>query len=168
MVLASVVIHIMPHLSTLGIPRTTAGVMAAAIPLISIIGRFVFGWLGDIFDKRYVMALAFSFMAIGVLLLPFIDALPWLVLFFVLFPAGLGGLSVLRGTILREYYDAHTFGTRMGLMMGFAAGGGIIGPTLTGWIFDVSGSYQAVWLGFSVLLILALGLIVRIDKRVSP
>lgn len=165
MVLASVVIHIMPHLSTLGIPRTTAGVIAAAIPLISIIGRFVFGWLGDVFDKRYVMLLAFSFMAIGVFLLPFIDAPLWLVLFFVLFPAGLGGLSVLRGTILREYYDAHTFGTRMGLMMGFAAGGGIIGPTLTGWIFDVSGSYQMIWLGFSIVLLLSLGLIPYIRPR---
>ena len=167
MVLASVVIHIMPHLSTLGIPRPTAGVIAAAIPLVSIAGRFAFGWLGDLFDKRYVMSLAFSFMAVGVVSLNFIDALLGLTLFFLLFPAGFGGLSVLRGTVLREYYDAHTFGTRMGIMMGFAAVGGIIGPTLTGWAFDMFGNYRLVWFCFSAFLLLPVVLVLNIRTHVS-
>jgi len=167
MVLASVVIHIMPHLSTMGIPRSTAGVIAAAIPLVSIIGRFAFGWLGDIFDKRYVTSLAFCLMAIGVFALTFVHMKPGLALFLLSFPAGFGGISVLRGTILREYYDAGTFGTMMGVMMGFAAAGGIIGPTLTGWVFDTFGNYQLVWPGFSVLLLLAIVLILKIRPHAS-
>lgn len=55
MALSSVVIHIMPHLSNVGTPRSTAGVIVAAIPLMSIIGRFALGWLGDVFDKRYIL-----------------------------------------------------------------------------------------------------------------
>jgi len=165
MVLASVVIHIMPHLSTMGIGRSTAGIIAAAIPLISIVGRFAFGWLGDLFDKRYVTSVAFSLMALGVFALNFVHAKPGLILFFLSFPAGFGGISVLRGTILREYYDARTFGTRMGVMMGFAAAGGIIGPTLTGWAFDMWGNYRFVWLGFSVLLLLAIVLILKMGPH---
>jgi len=162
MVLASVVIHIMPYLSNVGIPRSTAGVIAAAIPLTSIIGRFAFGWLGDVFDKRYVTSLAFCLMAIGVFALILVHTKPGLALFLLTFPAGFGGISVLRGTILREYYDAGSFGTMMGVMMGFAAAGGIIGPTLTGWAFDTFGNYQLVWIVFSLLLFLAIGLILKI------
>ena len=162
MVLASVVIHIMPYLSNVGIPRSTAGVIAAAIPLTSIIGRFAFGWLGDVFDKRYVTSLAFCLMAIGVFALILVHTKPGLALFLLTFPAGFGGISVLRGTILREYYDAGSFGTMMGVMMGFAAAGGIIGPTLTGWAFDTFGNYQFVWIVFSLLLFLAIGLILKI------
>ena len=49
----------MPVLASQGIPRDTAGLVAAAIPLFSIPGRFGFGWMGDVTEKRYVMAAAF-------------------------------------------------------------------------------------------------------------
>ena len=52
MIIAAVVIHVMPYLSSLGLPRVYAGLVAGAIPLSSIIGRFFFGWLGDVFDKN--------------------------------------------------------------------------------------------------------------------
>ncbi len=167
MVLAAVVTHIMPYLSNTGIPRSTAGIIAAAIPLVSIIGRFAFGWLGDVFDKRYVTSLAFCLMAIGVFALPFVHMKSGLALFLLSFPAGFGGITVLRGTILREYYEASTFGTMMGIMMGFAAAGGIIGPTLTGWAFDTFGNYQLVWFAFSLLLFLAIVLILKIRPPAS-
>jgi len=38
MVLSAVVLHIMPYLSSMGIPRPTAGLVAGGIPLFSIIG----------------------------------------------------------------------------------------------------------------------------------
>ncbi|MDD5723794.1 MAG: MFS transporter [Syntrophales bacterium] len=167
MVLASVVMHIMPHLSTMGIPRSTAGIIVAAVPLVSIIGRFALGWLGDVFDKRYITSLSFCLMSIGVFALTFVHTKPGLALFLLSFPAGFGGISVLRGTILREYYDARAFGTMMGVMMGYAALGGIIGPTLTGWVYDTFGNYQFVWLGFSNLLLLAIVLILKIGPRDS-
>ncbi|MBW2673766.1 MAG: MFS transporter [Deltaproteobacteria bacterium] len=152
----------MPCLSNAGIPRSTAGVIVAAVPLVSIIGRFAFGWLGDVFDKRYITSLAFCLMAIGMVALIFVHLKPGLAIFLLTFPAGFGGISVLRGTILREYYDASTFGTMMGVMMGFAAVGGIIGPTLTGWAFDTFGNYQFVWSVFSFLLFLAIVLVLKI------
>ena len=165
MVLASVVIHIMPHLNNAGISRSKAGVIAAAIPLVSIIGRFAFGWLGDIFDKRHITSLAFFLMAIGMTALIFVHRDLGLYLFLLSFPAGFGGISVLRGTILQEYYGFKAFGTLMGIMMGFAAAGGIIGPTLTGWVFDTTGNYQLVWLAYSLILLLAIALILKSRTR---
>ena len=167
MVLASVVIHIMPHLTNAGISRANAGMIAAAIPLVSIIGRFAFGWLGDIFDKRHITSLAFFLMAMGMSALIFVDRDLGLYLFLLSFPAGFGGLSVLRGTILREYYGPNAFGTSMGIMMGFAAAGGIIGPTLTGWVFDTTGNYRLVWLGYALLLLLAIAFILKSRPRMD-
>jgi len=168
MVLASVIIHIMPFLSSIGMPRSSAGFIAAAIPLTSIAGRFVFGWVGDIYDKRYVTSAAFCSMALGALALAFIHMNIGLFLFLLFFPAGFGGVAVLRGTIIREYYDAHTFGRRMGVLMGFGAVGGIIGPTLAGWVFDVFGTYQCLWISFSGLLIIAIVLVLKIRPHVQP
>jgi len=67
MALSAVVFHVMPYLGSVGLSRTTAGFVAAGIPLCSIIGRFGFGWLGDVFQKKYVMAMTFCLMAAGML-----------------------------------------------------------------------------------------------------
>jgi MFS transporter, OFA family, oxalate/formate antiporter len=165
MALTSVVVHIMPHLSMIGISRSRAGFIAASIPLLSIIGRFVFGWLGDFFDKRRITMLAFLLMALGMLALAFIHWPGMLLLFLLLFSFGFGGITVLRGTIIREYYDKRIFGSMMGIMMGFAAAGGIIGPTFTGWIFDISRDYHFVWMGFGAMLFLAILFIVNFRPK---
>lgn len=167
MALTSVVVHIMPHLSMIGITRSRAGFIAASIPLLSIIGRFVFGWLGDFFDKRHITMLAFLLMALGMLALAFIHWPGMLLLFLLLFSFGFGGITVLRGTIIREYYDKRIFGSMMGIMMGFAAAGGIIGPTFTGWVFDISQDYHFVWMGFGAMLFLAILFIVNFRPKMT-
>lgn len=54
----AVITHIMPYLSLLNIPRTQAGPIAGAISVLSIIGRFGFGWLSDFFEKRRMIAIS--------------------------------------------------------------------------------------------------------------
>lgn len=168
MVLTSVVIHIMPYLSSVGITRSSAGLIAAAIPVLSIIGRFAFGWLCDIFNKRLIMLMGFFIMALGTLAFAFIHLPLMLISFLLLFTFGFGGLTVMRGIMIRTHYDKRVFGSMMGIMMGFAAVGGIIGPTLTGWIFDMTADYRFAWMGFCALLLLCMQLIIsfRPEKQV--
>jgi len=52
----------------------------------------------------------------------------------------------------------------IGGLMGAAAFGGIIGPTLAGWAFDTMGSYHPVWLLLCGLNILTTVLILKIEQ----
>ena len=165
MALMAVVTHIMPYLSTMDISRMSSGLMAAGIPLLSIAGRFGFGWLGDIFEKKYVMAISFGLMALGMLALCHIQLTGMIYIFLFFFSNGYGGIAALRGAWLREYYGKENFGKYLGIMMGFGACGGIIGPTTAGWVFDMMGSYYFVWLAFSALIGLAIVLILKIESR---
>jgi MFS family permease len=164
MTVTAVVIHVMPYLSSVGISRTTSGFVAAAIPVISIVGRVNFGWLGDRFDKRVVLAATFLFMGTGVLAFCAVQILWIALLFLLLFPPGFGGSMVLRGAILREYFGAASFGRLLGIIMGSASIGGIIGPTLAGWIFDTMADYRFMWLALCSLSVLAVVLISRIKS----
>lgn len=158
---SSVIIHVMPYLSSIDAPRATAGIVAGAIPLFSIMGRFGFGWLGDAFDKRHVMAWTFGFISVGMLAFCYMKAV-WIVLVFLLiFSPGYGGGIVLRGAILREYFGRDSFGKILGVTYGSGAIGGIIGPTLAGWAFDTLGNYHIVWLIFCGLNALAIWLIMK-------
>jgi len=164
MTILAVLTHVMPYLSSVGMPRSSAGLVAAAIPLISIIGRFGLGWLSDVFDKRYVMALTIGLIGVGTLAFGYLHVRWVIIPFLILFPLGYGGGMVLRGSILREYFGRESFGKMIGVLLGSASIGGIIGPTLAGWAFDTLGSYQPIWLVLSGLTCLTTVLILRIKQ----
>jgi MFS family permease len=169
MILSAVTLHVMPYLSTMGVSRPTAGMVATAIPLFSIVGRFGFGWLGDIFDKRYMMAVALCLMSMGMLSFCYVQQ-EWVILvFLLLFSPGVGGILVLARTIQREYFGRDSFGKILGIIMGAASIGGIIGPTLAGWVFDTLNSYHLLWFvfcgfsGLSLWLVLRMRPLMKID-----
>ena len=161
MIVAGVIIHVMPYLNSLGLPRVTSGFIAGAIPLSSIIGRFGFGWLGDIFDKRYVMAWTFCFISLGLLAFCYVRLIAVAFVFLLFFPPGYGGGIVIRGAILREYFGRNSFGKMIGITMGSASIGGIIGPTLVGWSFDTFLNYHIIWLVFCGLSGIAIALVLN-------
>jgi MFS transporter, OFA family, oxalate/formate antiporter len=163
----AVVIHLMPYLSSLGISRATSGAVAAALPLVSIAGRFGFGWCGDRFDKRIVMSVTFCLMSAGALAFCYVHSFWVLVLFVLLFAPGFGGSMVLRGAILQEYFGMASFGKMLGIVLGSASIGGIIGPTLAGWAFDSIGSYTSVWYILCALSGVAIFLVMKIKPVVS-
>ena len=165
MVLVSVATHIMPYLSSLGVPRTTSGLTAAGIPLLSIIGRFCFGWLGDLFEKRRVMAVAYISMFLGMLAFCYANVSGLIFVFLFFFSIGFGGLAVLRASFLRQYYGRYSFGKLMGVTMGFGAAGGILGPTIAGWVYDQVESYYFIWVFLSAITGLAVFLISKVEPK---
>jgi MFS family permease len=138
--------------------------VAAGVPLFSIIGRFVFGWLGDSIKKKYVMSMALFCVALGTVAFNYAQLSCFIYLFLLVFSSGLGGVNVLRGAMAREYFGRTSFGKITGIIMGFASIGGIVGPTLAGWIFDTFGNYQALWLVLSLSVATAGFFILRIRE----
>jgi len=167
MIMSAVILHIMPYLSTRGIPRPTAGMVAAAIPVFSIIGRFGFGWLGDVYNKRYTMVVALCLMGMGLLTFCYLRQ-GWIILIFLfLFSSGCWGTMILSRTIQREYFGKDSFGKMLGVILGLGSVGGIIGPTLAGWVFDTFGVYHFVWLVFLCFTIIAIILVIRIEPKTN-
>jgi MFS family permease len=164
MIAMAVITHVMPYLSSIGMSRGSAAFLAACIPLFSIVGRFGFGWLGDAFDKKYVMAVVYSLFGMGTLAFSVIH-LEWLVVpFLLLFCPAFGGTVSLRGAIVREYFGRASFGKLIGIIIGLAAIGGVIGPSAAGWAFDNLGSYQPVWLSFAAATVIPIGLILGLQN----
>jgi OFA family oxalate/formate antiporter-like MFS transporter len=163
MATTAVITHIMPSLSLAHIPRTTAGFIASSIPILSIVGRFGVGWLADILDKRYAMAVGLSFLSAGLLTYYFLQWNWTIHVFLFLFSIGFGSTVVVRGAMLSQYFARNQFGKLLGLVMGAGAVGGIIGPTMAGWVFDKLGFYGPIWLIFFMSTALTIILILKIE-----
>jgi MFS family permease len=155
LVMNAVVTHVVPYLSSIGFTTSFSSLVAIAIPLASIVGRLSFGWLGDKFDKRRVAALGFVVATLGFLSFGYVAiARTWiLVPSLVLIGLGWGGPVPMMPALVREYFGRVRLATVLGLVMGVAALGSMVGPPLAGLAFDRLGSYQIAWLGFAGLLV---------------
>jgi len=74
---------------------------------------------------------------------------------------------ILSRTIQREYFGKDSFGKMLGVILGLGSVGGIIGPTLAGWVFDTFGVYHFVWLVFLCFTIIAIILVIRIEPKTN-
>ena len=175
-ILSAVITHVMPFLSSIGIIRSTASLVALTLPVVSICGRLGVAWIGDRLDERRVYAVAFALMAIGMLCFGYVaGGVTWLLVPFVItFSFGWGGSVTTRMTLLRKYFGRSSFGTILGFTSGVMMVGHIAGAPLAGWVFDTWGSYQGIWFAFVSLtlagLVLALttpriGNTVRMNDR---
>ena len=167
LVISGVSLHIMPYLSTVGMDRHTAGLIASGLPLVSVLGRFFFGYLGDNYDKRWIMSIALFMVALGLVVQYYLNGVGLALLFLALFAPGLGGGMVLRASVLGECFQLSHFGRLLGLIMAAAAVGGIVGPILTGWYYDTYGDYRLLWLIFSGMIVLSVGLVRFIKSKPS-
>jgi sugar phosphate permease len=107
MTLTALITHVIPYLSSQGISRSRATFIAAAIPLLSIIGRLLFGWLGDKYNKYHVMAMLYFLGSVSILTFAYVKTTWLLYLFLILFPLSWGA-PPLRGALAGWTYD--TFG----------------------------------------------------------
>ena len=160
----AVITHVMPYLSSLGMSRSSAALVATPIPLVSIIGRLGAGWLGDIFDRRYVMAGAYSLAAAGLLAFSYVQVTSLIFPFLILFSFSWGA-QPLSGSMVREYFGMASFGRVLGLITGVVAIGSIMGPSLAGWTLDNLGTYHPIWLVFVGVTIIPVILMLTLKPR---
>jgi OFA family oxalate/formate antiporter-like MFS transporter len=159
MINMAIIAHVMPYLSSLGMSRSGAAIVATSIPLLSVTGRFGFGWVADIFDKRLVLIVTYCLLGLGILTFSYVHVRWLLIPFLLLFAPALGGGISLRSVILRDYFGRNSFGTLLGMIVGMATVGSVIGPTAAGWTFDTWGTYRPIWLCFAGASLIALLLI---------
>ncbi len=163
LMITSVLTHVMPYLDSIGIARSTSGLLASVVPLASIPGRLGFGWIGDRFNKKWTAAISFTLICLGLLFFSFVSIVGFwfLVLSLILIGVGYGANVIITPALIREYFGRARFGTVLGFTIGAITVGTMVGPTLAGWVFDTWGSYQGVWLAFSALAIAAAVIMAR-------
>ena len=162
MTLTALITHIIPYLSSLGISRSRATLVATSIPLLSIIGRLGFGWLGDIFNKYKVITMLYVLGGFSILTFAYVNTTWLLIPFMILFPLSWGA-PPLRGAILRENFGRLALGSILGILGAVGTVARILGPVLAGWTYDTFGRYHFVWFFFTGAFAIAVILMLTIS-----
>ena len=157
-------IHHIPAITSFGMGRGTAAMVILGVSLFSVFGRLASGYMGDIMDKRKVIAIAFVFQFIGTLVFAFTSS-PWhLVVFLVAWGFGFGASIPVRFALIADLFGRRSYGSVMGTMMTTSAIFGVAGPVMVGWAFDVRGNYREPFLMIAFSVLIAIPLILTLGK----
>lgn len=137
----------------LGYTQAEAANIMSIVLGASIIGRLLMGWLADRIQKKYVMILIYSLVALSIPMLYFASVPGVLYLFAFFFGVALGGDYMIIPLMAAELFGLKVMGRVMGLVITADGLAEAFAPMLAGWLRDKSGSYAN---GFAALIILAL------------
>ncbi|MFC1932877.1 MFS transporter, partial [Chloroflexota bacterium] len=166
--MTSVVLHEVAYLTDLGISEVAAATALGMMVAISIPGRITFGWLGDRFDKRWVVIVTYVLQAIGVFILANVKTIDQVYIFLVVFGFGYGGAIPLFIAMRGEYFGRKAFATIQGIMQMFLVLPTVVGPIFAGWVYDTTGSYYNAFVLFAILYLIGAGIIPFIKRPKPP
>ena len=149
---AAIFVHVIPYLIDRGTEPATAASVVTVIALISMVSRYGAGWLSDRFDKKWLLVILFVLQPIGIFWLVRMHSLLDIIPFVLLYATAYGGTVVVKTTILGDYYGRKNFGTIFGANQGLSTFGGIAGPLLAGFVYDINGSYHLAFTGFGIVM----------------
>ncbi|MEW6185581.1 MAG: MFS transporter [Thermodesulfobacteriota bacterium] len=152
-----VIVHAVPALTDAGIPAAQAAFSLGLLTAVSIIGRLLFGYLGDRMEKRYLFVICYAMVSVGTLVLMIARTMPMTYLFIALFGIGFGGTIPLDPAIRAEYFGRAAFAKIQGIMSPLIMASSAVGPVLAGYLFDVSGSYRSSFLITALIAFAAVG-----------
>ncbi|MFW6114805.1 MAG: MFS transporter [Thermodesulfobacteriota bacterium] len=145
--------HLVAHATDVGIPSAASAAAIGVMGASSIPGRIISGHIST--KIRWQKILAFSHIGMGLTALVLLVLQgTWLLYSFVLFYGLCHGsrVSAYLGT-LGEFYGMGSLGELIGITMAAGIFAGAFAPYLAGFLFDVTGSYVAVFTAMTVLLV---------------
>jgi MFS family permease len=139
----SVMVHIAPHAMELDISASRAAGILATIGGVSIIGKVAMGRAIDIIGSRKVLMIGFITMSAALFWLGSAKLAWGLYIFACFFGFAYGGCVSSESPMVAELFGLRSHGSIMGFVGASFTFGGAVGPFLTGYIFDVTGTYLA-------------------------
>ena len=166
-------VHIVAFCIDLGFGPAVGAEMLSLMLIGGIISRLINGLLADKLGGVYTLLIGSTLQCIALFLyLPF-DGLVSLYIVSLVFGLSQGGIVPSYAIIIREYLPGADAGTRVGFVMMCTIMGMAIGGWMSGWIYDLTGSYAAafwngiVWNFLNIAIVLFLITRNRKSKIVS-
>ena len=150
----TVIVHIVPYARDLGLSPTIAAGVLSTIGGVSILGRIVMGAANDRIGGRHSLIICLIVLFCGFIVLQLAAEAWMLFLFAVIYGFAHGGFFTVVSPMVAELFGTGSHGLLFGIILFSGTLGGAVGPLMAGRTFDLTGSYQVVFLVLSVLTLI--------------
>ncbi|RWQ41776.1 MAG: MFS transporter [Mesorhizobium sp.] len=139
-------VHIVAYCMDLGYGVARGADMLSIMMAAGVVSRLASGFLADRIGGVKTLLIGSVLQALSLLLyIPF-DGLASLYVVSLVFGLSQGGIVPCYAIIVREYMPAREAGQRVGIVIMATIFGMAIGGWMSGWIYDLTGSYAAAFL----------------------
>jgi MFS family permease len=162
-------VHIVAYCGDLGYGAARGAEMLSLMLAAGVVSRLVSGVICDRIGGMRTLLLGSVLQGLALLLfLPF-DGLVSLYVISALFGLFQGGIVPSYAIIVREYFPPKEAGARVGAVLMCTLFGMALGGWMSGWIFDVTGSYRAAFvngIGWNMInLSIVIGLLMLLRRQ---
>lgn len=149
--------QLIPHLEQDGFSTGSAAVAVSLVALFAMSSKIIFGGLSEKITALYAYVIIIALQIIGLLILLYSPNQPVAWFSLVIFGLGMGGVGALGPLAIAETFGLRNLGSIMGIMSFAVIIPTIIGPVMSGQVFDRTGMYDVAFLVTSALLAVSMG-----------
>jgi MFS family permease len=139
-------VHIVAYCGDLGYGVARGAEMLSLMLGLGIVSRIASGFIADRIGGVATLLIGSALQGVALFLYLFFDGLVSLYIVSGLFGLFQGGLVPMYAVIVREYFPPREAGTKLGIVLMATLVGMAFGGWMSGYIFDLTGSYQAAFL----------------------
>jgi len=139
-------VHIVAYCGDLGYGPARGAEMLSMMLGFGLISRVAGGFIADRIGGVATLLISSGLQGVALFLYMHFDSLISLYVISALFGLFQGSIVPMYAIIVREYFPPREAGTRLGIVLMATLGGMALGGWMSGWIFDLTGSYQAAFL----------------------
>lgn len=159
--------HCIPLLTGMDIDPVVAGAMMGIMLIFTIPSRLMSGILADRVSKNrlyLLLILPFLFIAIGVGVFLASQTVFAIYILLILYGLAHGLPAPLFIIIISRYFGRKAFGSIFGISFLLGSPAAFLSPTLTGWLFDKTGSYNIALMSFAFISLLTIFLLFFLES----
>ena len=165
--LFSVMIHQHPYFTDQGFSAQHAALLVSVLLSASVISGLGFGWASERYDPMQLAAACYALGGVGIALLLWASPVVAVVGFVVCFGLFFGGTTPLTALVTGHMFGMKAHGVIYGFYQTVICLSGFVGPTVMGFIYDTTGSYQLGFTGVSIGLLCAAALMLVVWARTA-
>jgi MFS family permease len=158
-------VFLVSYAKTQGIGEVPAASLVGIIGGASIAGRLGFGALGDKISRVHLYQATFIIVASSFLIWLFASqSFTLLMVYAVMLGIGYGGFIVLSPAVTVELFGLVGLGSILGATYTAAGIGGLLGPTLAGYLIDKTASFNAAIIAAMIFAFIGFLLLIPVER----
>lgn len=161
-------VHIVAYCVDLGFGPAVGAEMLSLMLMGGVVSRIVSGLLADVLGGLRTLLIGSALQGLALVLYLPSAGLASLYIVSLVFGLSQGGIVPSYAVIVREYLPAKEAGARVGFVMMATIVGMALGGWMSGWIYDLTGSYRAAFVNGIAWNVLNLGILMLILFRSRP
>ena len=167
---SALIIHQFIALESFGLGTNWTTALVTLMPLASFPGRVLGGIFADKYDKRKVIAVAWTIQLAGALMFVVVTNPITGIAYALVFGFGFGLGNPPRVAILGDYFGRKSYGSLLGMQFLLTSFGGIFAPIYAGAMFDLYGAmgYRIAFVTLAVPAVAAIYLYLTMQRPPPP